>query len=250
MRYLLLVLALAAATGAFFFLFDLILGLTSSGPAHLLTSAPDEGQRNLMPSGVGLMTVLVFALTILLAIGAIFLPRYRQGRLEHNGTRLTLTIGGVMALILLGAGLFLATSGLLGRDIIYEEHQFDRSAALAGWLLVIASAFLFTAIVVVLKPRRRVTLGLTLALATPLLVLFTVCESALQPGADGTNVAPLPPTDDLDVADLSTLHLFDYVAFRPSSPYEDQVTSLRRSDFPALGLRALTTEKAPRLPGK
>ena len=45
------------------------------------------------------------------------------------------------------------------------------------------------------------------------------------------------------MADLSTLQLFDYVAFRPSSPYEDQVTSLRRSDFPALGLGALTTEK-------
>ena len=243
MRYLLLVLALAAVIGAFFFLFDLLLGLTPSGPAHLLTSAPDEGERILMPSGVGLMTVLVFALTILLALGAILLPRYRQAGLDRDRTRLTLVIGVVTALILLGAGLFLATSGLLGRGIAYDGHQIGRSTALSGWLLVIACAFLFTVIVVILRPRRRVTLGLTLALATPLLVLFTVCESALQPGADETNVAPLPTTVDLDGADLSTLQLFDYVAFRPSSPYEDQVISLRRSDFPALGLGALTTER-------
>ena len=196
-----------------------------------------------MPSGVDLMTVLVFALAILLAAGAVFLPRYRRERLAHDRTSLTLVIGGALALILLGAGLFLATSGLLGRDIAYEGHQFVRSTALSGWLLVIASAFLFTVIVVVLRPRRGVTLGLALAIGAPLLVFFTVCESALQPGADGTNVAPFPPTADLDVSDLSTLQLFDYVAFRPSSPYEDQVTSLRRSDFPALGLRALTIER-------
>ena len=196
-----------------------------------------------MPSGVGLITVLVFALTILLAIGAIFLPRYQQGRLDHKTTLLTLTMGGVMALVVLGAGLFLAISGLLGRDITYEGHQFARSTALAVWLPIIASAFLFTVIVVVVKPRLRVTLGVALALGTPLLVLFTVCESALQPGADGTTAAPLAPTDDLDVADLSALGLFDYAAFRPSSPYEDQVTSLRRSDFPSLGLEALTTER-------
>ena len=60
---------------------------------------------------------------------------------------------------MLGAGLYLAISGLLGRDITYEGHQFARiDCAIAVWLPIIASAFLFTVIVVVVKPRLRVTL--------------------------------------------------------------------------------------------
>ena len=73
-RHVQLLLILVAAVGGLLFLFDVFVGLISSGPTDLLTAGePDERQVGL-PSGGTLAEALAFGLALALAAGAAYLP--------------------------------------------------------------------------------------------------------------------------------------------------------------------------------
>ena len=166
-RHLQLLLILVAAVGGILFLFDVFVGLISSGPTDLLTAGePDERQVGL-PSGGTLAEALAFGLALALAAGAAYLPhrwRVRNGLpLSHWST----PASAVLALALLGLGAYLSLSEIVVQQLPYQDHRVERSAVQPTWLVVLFALFLGTLVVTVARPR-----GIAVLISLWLLIMW------------------------------------------------------------------------------
>ena len=148
-----LLLMLAAAVVGFFLLIDFLVALTSSGPDDLLAAMPSEDEHIGLPSGAEMFAFAVGAVGVVLGIVALLAPRHwtLRGRIPHP--RRSLTIGAVIALVLAGAGLYLAFSGVLSEDITYGQHQAQRMWVEPIGLAVLAGFFLSLAVVAIVSAR-------------------------------------------------------------------------------------------------
>ena len=155
-----LLLALAVVVAGFFLLLDLLSSLVSSGPDDILAVNPSEGAIGL-PSGVALLTFSVVAVSIILGITALLLTQ--RWPLTRSSIRPSLPLlgKGLIAVALVGAGLYVALSGMLSQDIPYTQYQIERSLLSPSALAILAAFFVSISIVGILTPR----------LVLPLLVL-------------------------------------------------------------------------------
>ena len=166
-RHLQLLLILVAAVGGLLFLFDVFVGLVSSGQTDLFTAGgPDERQVGL-PSGGTLAEALAFGLAFALAAGAAYLPhrwRVRNGLpLSHWST----PASAVLALALLGLGAYLLASEIVVQQLPYQDHRVERSAVQPTWLVVLFALFLGTLVVTVARPR-----GIAVLISLWLLIMW------------------------------------------------------------------------------
>ena len=148
-----LLLMLAAALAGFFLLISFLVAQISSGPSDLLAARPSEEKGIPMPNGAGLFTFAVAAIALILGIVALAAPRHWALRGGIPRPRRSLVVGALAAAVLVGAGLYLAFSGVLSQDIAYGEHQAQRKWVEPAGLLVLAGFFLSVAIVGIVNPR-------------------------------------------------------------------------------------------------
>ena len=209
-RHLQLLLILVAAVGGILFLFDVFVGLVSSGPTDLLTAGgPDERQVGL-PSGGTLAEALAFGLALALAAGAAYLPhrwRVRNGLpLSHWST----PASAVLALALLGLGAYLLASDIVMRQLPYQDYRVERSAVRPTWLVVLFALFLGTLVVTVARPR-----GIAVLISLWLLIMW---------------VAAFVVFSLFDDSSLAGLRLFQKVGPVQLSPAYAKVVAPHRTD--------------------
>ena len=165
-----LLLLLAASLAGFFLLLDLLSSLVASGPEDILAVNPSEEDKIALPSGVGLLAFCVVAVSVILGIVAFLVPQHRPLRLNIIRLSVPLFVGAALAVALIGAGVYLASSGILGQEIPYDQYLVERSSLQPGRLGVLAFLFLSVTLVGILVPPFLV----------PLLLLFLlVCLLAL-----------------------------------------------------------------------
>ena len=147
-----LLLALAVVVAGFFLLLDLLTSLVSSGPDDILAVNPSEGAIGL-PSGVKLLTFSVVAVSIILGTTALLATQ--RWPFTRNSIRPSLPLlgKGLIAVALVGAGLYVAFSGILSQDIPYGQYQVERSLLSPSALAILAIFFGFISIVGILTPR-------------------------------------------------------------------------------------------------
>ena len=197
---------LAAALTGFFLLINFMVELISLGPRDLVAPNPSEEENVSLPSGVG---ALVFAVAVVsIILGTAMLIALRGWKLPrpfaHSAG--TLLVGGLIAGLIIGAGLFLSFSGVLGEGISYDQHEAQRSFVDPAGLAVLGLIFLSIVFVGIIMPR----------LLLPLLAVFLLA---------GFGFGLLEPKD------LNGLHLFN----RPSQlqnplAYAITVDEYRRVD--------------------
>ena len=209
-RHLQLLLILVAAVGGILFLFDVFVGMVSSGPTDLLTAGgPDERQVGL-PSGGMLAEALAFGLALALAAGAAYLPhrwRVRNGLpLSHWST----PASAVLALALLGLGAYLLASDIVMQQLPYQDYRVERSAVRPTWLVVLFALFLGTLVVTVARPR-----GIAVLISLWLLIMW---------------VAAFVVFSLFDDSSLAGLRLFQKVGPVQLSPAYAKVVAPHRTD--------------------
>ena len=148
-----LLLVLAVALAGFLLLINLLGPLTSSGPDDLLAATPSEEKHVGLPSGAKMFAFAVGAVGVVLAIVALAARRHWTMRGRIPRPRRSLVIGALAAVILGGAGLYLAFSGALTQDIAYEQHQAQRTIIEPKGLVVLGAFFLSLAAVGIFRPR-------------------------------------------------------------------------------------------------
>ncbi len=148
-----LLLVLAVALVGFLLLINLLEALTSSGPDDLLAATPSDEKYIRLPSGAGMFAFAVAAVAVVLVIVALASPRHWAivGRIPHP--RRSLLIGGIVALLLGGVGLYLVFSGVLNQDIAYGQHQAQRPFVEPRGLAVLAAFFFSLVAVGIIRPR-------------------------------------------------------------------------------------------------
>ena len=144
---------LAAALAGFFLLISHLVVQVSSGPSDLLAAKPSEESGIPMPNGVGLFTFAVAAVSLVFGIAALAAPRNWVLRDGIPRPRRSLAVRVLAASVMIGAGLYLAFSGMLSQDIAYGEHQAQRKWVEPAGLLVLAGFFLSVANVGIVSPR-------------------------------------------------------------------------------------------------
>ena len=164
-----LLLMLAAALVGFILLINLLGTLTSSGPDDLLANAPSGKSDIGLPTGVGMFAFAIGTVGVVLGVAAV-LGAITLSRRERASPSLRLLIlGAVVAFLLAGAGLYLAFSGVLSRDLAYGEHQAQGTYIEPRGLAVMGAFFLSLVLVGFFRPR--LILGL-LALWLVLALVF------------------------------------------------------------------------------
>ena len=177
-----LLLLLAASLAGFFLLLNLLSSLVASGPEDILAVNPSEGDKVALPSGVGLLAFCVVAVSVILGIVAFLAPQHRPLRLNIR-LSVPLVVGAALAVALIGAGVYLASSGILGQEIPYDQYLVERSSLQPGKLGVLAVLFLSVTIVGILVPRFLVPLLLLFLLVAVAIVLGTA-DCSLSPSAE------------------------------------------------------------------
>ena len=153
-----LLLVLAVALGGLFFLFELFGGLTSDGPRDLLTTkdAADSAASEI-PSGAGLIAVVAPAMSILLGLAALLLLKRRFK--DSEGRQWTALLpGGVVAVGLLGTGVYLVASMVFGEGlpfggVDYGEHPVKTEGVAPLGLTLLAAFVVTVGLVAVAKPK-------------------------------------------------------------------------------------------------
>ena len=148
-----LLLLLAAALAGFFLLLNLLSSRVSTGPEDILAVNPSEEDEIGLPSGIGLFTFSVVAVSVILGIAALLAPQRWPLRLNGIRSSLPLVAGALVAVTLIGTGTYLAFSGILGQEISYEQYLVERSRLQPIGLAVLAGFFLSVSIVGILTPR-------------------------------------------------------------------------------------------------
>ena len=153
-----LLLVLAVALGGLFFLFELFGGLTSDGPRDLLTTkdAADSAASEI-PSGASLIAVVAPAMSILLGLAALLLLKRRFKDSKGRGWT-ALLLGGVVAVGLLGTGVYLVASSVFGEGlpfggVDYGEHPVKTEGVAPLGLTLLAAFVVTVGLVAVAKPK-------------------------------------------------------------------------------------------------
>ena len=164
---------LAAALGCLFFLFELFLGLKSSGGNNLLAESSSLGPSFEVPNGASLMTVL--AAVTCIALGAAALLLLRRWLKDRPGTpRLVMVCGGAPAVAMAGLGIYLLVSGTTHGSLPYGSTSYGNYQVNAGGMeplgvTVLAIVVLAVVLVGVMKPRLLILL---LAMCLVSILLF------------------------------------------------------------------------------
>ena len=157
---------LVAALTGFFLLINFLVELVSLGPRDLVAVNPSENEDVSLPSGVGALVFAVSAVSVIL--GAAILMVLRGWKLPRPFFRSygILLVGVLIAGLIVGAGLFLSFSGVLGEGISYEQHQAQRSYLDPTGLAVLGLIFLSIVFVGIIMPRLLLPLISVLLLAS------------------------------------------------------------------------------------
>ena len=157
-----LLVLLAAALGCLFFLFELFVGLTSSGGNDLSAESSSLGPSFEVPSGASLMTVL--AAVTCIALGAAALLLLRRWLKDRPGTpRWVMVCGGAPAVAVVGLGIYLLVSGTTHGSLPYGSIPYGNYQVNAGGMkplvvTVLAIVVLAVVLVGVMKPRMLILL--------------------------------------------------------------------------------------------
>ena len=177
-----LLVLLAAALGCLFFLFELFVGLTSSGGNDLSAESSSLGPSFEVPSGASLMTVL--AAVTCIALGAAALLLLRRWLKDRSGTpRWVMVCGGAPAVAMVGLGIYLLVSGTTHGSLPYGSIPYGNYQVNAGGMkplvvTVLATVVLAVVLVGVMKPRLLILL---LAMCLVSILMFGLFSSfALQ----------------------------------------------------------------------
>ena len=164
---------LATALAGLVLLLNILVSLVAAGPADLLAPNPSEERTIDIPSGVGLVTLAAIIVSVILGIVALAAPSHWTLRNGIPQPRRSLAIGAAIALVVLGAGLYLAFSGMLGQDIPYEEHHVERDLVKPVALVALAAFILSVAVVGIINPRLLLATLAIWLLAAIVLGLFS-----------------------------------------------------------------------------
>ena len=229
-----LLVLLAAALGCLFFLFELFVGLTSSGGNDLSAESSSLGPSFEVPSGASLMTVL--AAVTCIALGAAALLLLRRWLKDRPGTpRWVMVCGGAPAVAVVGLGIYLLVSGtthgslpygsLPYESIPYGNYQVNAGGMKPLVVTVLAIVVLAVVLVGVMKPRMLILL-LAMCLVS-ILMLGLLSSFALQ----GQNLfgRPSQMSGLLSSSALQGQNLFgDPSQLQPAAGYTEEVNALRQ----------------------
>ena len=178
-----LLLLVAALTG-FFLLINFLVELISQGPKDLVATSPSEEEYLSLPTGVGALVFGVSAVSIVLGAAILFFLMKRRFLRPSIGWPWTLLFAGLIAGIVVGAGLYFSFSGTLGGGLAYDQHEAQRSYLEPTALVALGLILLSIVFVGIITPR----------LLLPLLAVFLL-------GGFGLGL--------LNPKDLDGLHLFN-----------------------------------------
>ena len=229
-----LLVLLAAALGCLFFLFELFVGLTSSGGNDLAAESSSLGPSFEVPSGASLMTVL--AAVTCIALGAAALLLLRRWLKDRPGTpRWVMVCGGAPAVAVVGLGIYLLVSGtthgslpygsLPYESIPYGNYQVNAGGMKPLVVTVLAIVVLAVVLVGVMKPRMLILL-LAMCLVS-ILMLGLLSSFALQ----GQNLfgRPSQMSGLLSSSALQGQNLFGGPSqLQPAAGYTEEVNALRQ----------------------
>ena len=172
-RYLLVLLILSAAVGGLFLVINLFADLMASGSPDIFAAGDAEDQVTDTSDGYVFMAALVFALTVAMAVGAVYLVyRWRIGS-EVVPARWFLPVGGGVALTLVAFLLYAFLPNVLSDDVPYVAELVNPSEVQPAWLLVFFTLFFLTIVAVIARLRNlRVPLYIWLALLWPSAVML------------------------------------------------------------------------------
>ena len=185
-RQVALLLLLAAALSGFLLLPNLLSSLVASGPEDILAVNPSEEDGIGLPTGVEFLTFSVVAVSVILGIAALVLAQRWPLRLDGSRASLPSLVGLLVAVTLIGTGIYLAYSGIMGQEISYEQHLVERSRLQPIGLAVLAGFLISCAVVGALRPALLPALLPILLLFLLAAVIFGVL--ALAP-SDGTQLS-------------------------------------------------------------
>ena len=157
-----ILLLLAAALTGFFLVINFLVDLVSLGPRDLVAPNTSTEDNISVPSGIEVVVFAVSTLSIILGTTMlIVLRRWKLSRpfIRSSGT---LLVGVLIAGLIVGAGLFLSFSGVLGEGISYAQHEAQRSYIDPAGIAVLGLIFLSIVFVGIIMPR----------LLLPLLAVF------------------------------------------------------------------------------
>ena len=178
-----LLLLVAALTG-FFLLINFLVELISLGPRDLVAPSPSEEEYLSLPTGAGALVFGLSAVSIILGAAVLFFLIRRRLPRPSAGWPWTLLFAGLIAGLVIGAGLYFSFSGTLGGGLAYDQHEAQRSYLEPAALVVLGLIFLSIVFVGIITPR----------LLLPLLAVFLL-------GGFGLGL--------LNPKDLDGLHLFN-----------------------------------------
>ena len=212
---------MAIALGCLFFLFELFVGLTSSGGNGLSEEMSSLGPSFEVPSGASLTTMLAAITCIALGAGAL-LVLWRWLKDRPGTPRWVIVCGGAPAVAILGLGTYLLVSGRMHGSLPYGSVPYmNYDVNIGGMepleLIVLATIVLAVMLVGVTKPRLLILLLALCLVAVLLIWLFSSCAirgpnlfdhpSQLQPAAGYTEQvnalrqggpATVPSSQELD----------------------------------------------------
>ena len=147
-----LLLLVAALTG-FFLVINFLVDLVSLGPRDLVAPNTSTEDNISVPSGIEVVVFAVSTLSIIL--GTTMLIVLRRWKLPRPFIRSsgTLLVGVLIAGLIVGAGLFLSFSGVLGEGISYDQHEAQRSNLDPAGVALLGLIFLSIVFVGIIMPR-------------------------------------------------------------------------------------------------
>ena len=148
-----LLLILAVGLVGFFLLINQLGSVTSSGPDDLLAPSQSEEEDIRLPSGAGMFALLVAATGLVLGVVALAAPRHWAMRGRIPVPKRSMVQGAIAGLIVAGAAVYVATSGLLTGNVPYEEHEATRSWIEPKGIAILGAFFLSLVVVGIVRPR-------------------------------------------------------------------------------------------------
>ncbi len=179
-----ILLLLAASLTGFFLLINFLVELVSLGPRDLAAVNPSEEENVSLPSGVEVVVFAVATISVILGVAIFSVLRGWRPSRSSIGLPWSIVLGGVIAGLIVGAGLYLSFSGALSGGVTYEQHQAQRTFLEPVGLAVLGLVFLSVVFVGIIMPR----------LLLPLLAVLLL---------GGFGIGLLNPKD------LDGLHLFN-----------------------------------------
>ena len=148
-----LLLLLAAALFGFFLLINQLGSVITSGPDDLLAPAQSEEEYIRLPSGAGVFALLVAATGLVLGVVALAAPSHWTMRGRIPVPKRSIVLGAIAGILVAGAAVYLATSGLLTGNVPYEEHEATRLWIEPKGIAVLGAFFLTLVVVGIVRPR-------------------------------------------------------------------------------------------------